>query len=66
MPRYAVFFMFMMLASIGLPGTSGFVGMLVLIGAWQATVGLRSSPQRVWCWGQLTVVAIAGSCLGQE
>ena len=37
MPRYAAFFMFMMLASVGLPGTSGFVGeMLVLVGAWQA------------------------------
>jgi len=37
MPRYAVFFMFMMLASVGLPGTSGFVGeMLVLVGAWHA------------------------------
>ena len=35
MPRYAVFFMIMMLASVGLPGTSGFVGeMLVLVGAW--------------------------------
>ena len=35
MPRYATFFMFMMLASVGLPGTSGFVGeMLVLVGAW--------------------------------
>ena len=29
--------MFMMMASVGLPGTSGFVGeMLVLVGAWQA------------------------------
>ena len=38
MPRYAVFFMFMMLASVGLPGTSGFVGeMLVLVGAWKAS-----------------------------
>ena len=38
MPRYASFFMFMMLASVGLPGTSGFVGgMLVLVGAWQAS-----------------------------
>ena len=37
MPRYAAWFMFMMLASVGLPGTSGFVGeMLVLVGAWQA------------------------------
>jgi NADH-quinone oxidoreductase subunit M len=38
MPHYAVFFMFMMLASVGLPGTSGFVGeMLVLVGAWHAS-----------------------------
>ena len=38
MPRYAVFFMLMMLASVGLPGTSGFVGeMLVLVGAWKAS-----------------------------
>ena len=37
MPRYAAFFMFMMLASVGLPGTSGFVGeMLVLVGAWKS------------------------------
>ena len=38
MPRYAAWFMLMMLASVGLPGTSGFVGeMLVLVGAWQAS-----------------------------
>ena len=36
MPRFALFFMIMMLASVGLPGTSGFVGeVLVLIGVWQ-------------------------------
>ena len=35
MPKYAIFFMLMMLASVGLPGTSGFVGeILVLVGAW--------------------------------
>jgi NADH-quinone oxidoreductase subunit M len=34
MPRYAVFFMLFALASVGLPGTSGFVGeMLSLVGA---------------------------------
>ena len=38
MPRYVVFFMLMMLASVGLPGTSGFIGeFLVLVGAWQAS-----------------------------
>jgi NADH-quinone oxidoreductase subunit M len=36
MPRYAVAFMIFMLASVGLPGTSGFIGeFLVLIGAFQ-------------------------------
>jgi NADH-quinone oxidoreductase subunit M len=36
MPRYAVVFMVMMMASVGLPGTSGFVGeFLILIGAFQ-------------------------------
>ena len=36
MPRYATVFMIFMLASIGLPGTSGFVGeFLVLIGVYQ-------------------------------
>jgi len=38
MPNYAVFFMIMMLASVGLPGTSGFVGeILVLVGAYKAS-----------------------------
>ncbi|HEY0901502.1 MAG TPA: proton-conducting transporter membrane subunit, partial [Micavibrio sp.] len=37
MPKYATVFMLMMLASVGLPGTSGFVGeFLVLLGAYQA------------------------------
>ena len=49
MPKYAVVFMIMMLASVGLPGTSGFVGeFLILIGAFQdntwvaflATIGI--------------------------
>jgi NADH-quinone oxidoreductase subunit M len=36
MPKYAVVFMLFMLASVGLPGTSGFVGeLLVLVGAFQ-------------------------------
>ncbi len=36
MPRYALAFMVFMLASIGLPGTSGFIGeFLVLLGAFQ-------------------------------
>jgi NADH-quinone oxidoreductase subunit M len=38
MPRYAVIFMFFILASVGLPGTSGFVGeFLVLLGAYQVS-----------------------------
>lgn len=36
MPRYAVVFMILMLGSVGLPGTSGFVGeFLALLGAFQ-------------------------------
>jgi NADH-quinone oxidoreductase subunit M len=36
MPKYAVIFMIMMLASVGLPGTSGFVGeFMILTGAFQ-------------------------------
>jgi NADH-quinone oxidoreductase subunit M len=36
MPRYATFFMIFMLGSVGLPGTSGFVGeFLALLGAFQ-------------------------------
>lgn len=38
MPRYALVFMIFMLASVGLPGTSGFVGeFLVLIGTFKAS-----------------------------
>ena len=37
MPIYAFTFMIFMLASVGLPGTSGFVGeFLVLVGAFKA------------------------------
>ena len=37
MPKFAVFFMIMMLASVGMPGTSGFIGeLLVLIGIWNS------------------------------
>ncbi|BBK37363.1 NADH-quinone oxidoreductase subunit M [Allostella sp. ATCC 35155] len=37
MPKYAVVFMLFMMASVGLPGTSGFVGeFLVLVGAFRA------------------------------
>jgi NADH-quinone oxidoreductase subunit M len=36
MPKYATFFMVMMLASVGLPGTSGFVGeFMILTGIFQ-------------------------------
>jgi NADH-quinone oxidoreductase subunit M len=36
MPKYATFFMIMMLASVGLPGTSGFVGeFMILTGTFQ-------------------------------
>jgi len=38
MPRYATVFMIFILASVGLPGTSGFIGeFLVLLGAYQVS-----------------------------
>ena len=41
MPRYAAVFMVFMLASVGLPGTSGFVGeILVMVGAFQKSTWL--------------------------
>ncbi len=41
MPRYALFFLLFTMASIGLPGTSGFVGeFLSLMGAYQLSTGI--------------------------
>ncbi|MFK7867147.1 MAG: NADH-quinone oxidoreductase subunit M [Alphaproteobacteria bacterium] len=41
MPRYAFFFMVFTMASVGLPGTSGFVGeFLILVGTYQYSVWL--------------------------
>ena len=43
MPRYALVFMIFMMASVGLPGTAGFVGeMLILVGAFQASTWLAA------------------------
>ena len=52
MPKYALVFMLFMLASIGLPGTSGFVGeLLVLVGLFQVNT-------------LVTVLAATGMFLG--
>ncbi len=41
MPKYALIFMLMTMASVGLPGTSGFVGeFLILVGAYQESTWL--------------------------
>jgi NADH-quinone oxidoreductase subunit M len=41
MPRYALFFMLFMMASVGLPGTSGFVGeFLILMAAFEVSTWL--------------------------
>lgn len=43
MPRYAMVFMFFTMASVGLPGTSGFVGeFLILYGAFEASTWLAA------------------------
>ena len=62
MPRYAVFFMFMMLASVGLPGTSGFVGeMLVLVGAWHASSWVAFFTATGLVWAQPTCCGLSPS-----
>ena len=65
MPRFAVFFMFMMLASVGLPGTSGFVAeLLVLVGIWKsnpivaiftATGLILGAIYMLWLYRRVTV-----------
>jgi NADH-quinone oxidoreductase subunit M len=63
LPAYSVFFMILTLASIGLPGTSGFTGeFMVLMGAFNA-----AWPR--WLSGEalpiaLAVVAVTGVVLG--
>lgn len=43
MPQYALFFMIFTMASVGLPGTSGFVGeFLILVGAFQVSTWLAA------------------------
>jgi len=43
MPKYAVVFMLFMMASVGLPGTSGFVGeLLVILGAFQVNTAVAA------------------------
>lgn len=69
MPKYAAFFLFFTMASIGLPGTSGFVGeMLILVGTFQvseiaaalaATGMILGAAYMLWlyrrvCYGELT------------
>ncbi|MDE1151211.1 MAG: NADH-quinone oxidoreductase subunit M [Micavibrio sp.] len=43
MPKYALIFMIFMMASVGLPGTSGFVGeFLVLVGSFKVSTGFTA------------------------
>ena len=46
MPKYAVFLMIFVLASVGLPGTSGFIGeFLTILGAFKFNIYLAFLPQ---------------------
>jgi NADH-quinone oxidoreductase subunit M len=56
MPRYATFFLFIVLASVGLPLLNGFVGeFLVLSGAFQARAvyGILGATGVIWSAGYL-------------
>ncbi len=69
MPRYATVFMFFILASVGLPGTSGFVGeFLVLLGTYQvstwattlATTGMiLGAAYALWLYRRIIFGALA-------
>jgi NADH-quinone oxidoreductase subunit M len=62
LPAYAVFFMLLTLASVGLPSTSGFAGeFLVLLGAFQA--GWAELPRTAWTLG-MAATAVLGVILG--
>ncbi len=68
MPKFAVFFMFMVLASVGLPGTSGFVGeFLSLMAIFRASIS--TLPDAIYAapfaWSQsVAVIATSGVVLG--
>lgn len=65
MPKFAILFMIATLASVGLPGTNGFIGeFLILIGTFGGTMeGLQDG----WTWSlhsTLAVIAALGVVLG--
>jgi NADH-quinone oxidoreductase subunit M len=68
MPKFAVFFMLMTLASVGLPGTSGFVGeFLSLLGIFHASTGVLpdSACYGALRWSQtIAFIATSGVVLG--
>lgn len=75
MPIYATMFMVFMLGSVGLPGTSGFVGeFLVLLGAYQvdtlvgvaATMGLiLGAPYMLWLYRKVIFGPVANKDASQ-
>lgn len=60
MPRFAVFFLFMTLASVGMPGTSGFVGeFLTLVGLFKsASCSLPMTNQYIAAFSWTPTVAL--------
>jgi NADH-quinone oxidoreductase subunit M len=70
MPRFAVFFMIMTLASIGLPGTNGFVGeFLILAGTFQEAFSSQLDQTLGWVefvssWRVLVTILATLATLG--
>jgi len=68
MPRFAVLFMLMTMASVGLPGTSGFVGeFLTLVGVFHASTGALpdTACAQTLAWSQtVALIATSGLVLG--
>lgn len=64
MPFFAAAFLVVVLSSIGLPGTNGFVGeLLVLIGVFKEGITSVAEPGQVLCWRNFVLVGgmLAGS-----
>jgi NADH-quinone oxidoreductase subunit M len=75
MPRYAAFFMLFVMANVGLPGTSGFVGEFMVImgairvnfwiGALAATTVILSAAYTLWMYKRVIFGAVANKTVAK-
>ena len=75
MPRYAAFLMLFVMANVGLPGTSGFVGEFMVImgairvnfwvGALAATTVILSAAYSLWMYKRVVFGAVANNTVAK-